>query len=105
MEIVLIALAAVVILFIVAWLVVGLVLKLLWWAIIGVILGAVARLLLPGKQSLGLLATAGSGIAAAFVGGLLAHALGVGGFLQLVIATIVAVLIVGAVSAYESVAA
>jgi uncharacterized membrane protein YeaQ/YmgE (transglycosylase-associated protein family) len=103
--IVLAVLAAVVLLFVVAWLVVGLVVKLLWWALLGVAIGALARLILPGKQAIGLLATAGAGIAAAFLGGVIAHIVGVGNILQFVIAIAVAVVIVGALSASDAVRA
>jgi uncharacterized membrane protein YeaQ/YmgE (transglycosylase-associated protein family) len=95
-------LAAIVVLFVIAALVVGLVLKLLWWALIGLVLGVVARAILPGEQKIGFLRTAGSGIAAAFLGGVIAHIVGVGNVLQFVIAAIVAVVIVGIVSASES---
>lgn len=99
MEIVLIALAAVVVLFVVALLVVGLVFKLLWWALAGLVLGVIARAILPGEQKIGVLLTAGAGIAAALLGGLIGHIVGVGSLLQFVIAVIVAVVIVGAISA------
>jgi len=102
MSIALIVLAAVVILFIAGWLIVGLVLKLLWWALIGVVIGAIARALLPGKQNISLLATAGAGIAAALLGGIIGHIVGVGGFVQFVIAVVVALVIVGAVSTTEA---
>jgi uncharacterized membrane protein YeaQ/YmgE (transglycosylase-associated protein family) len=101
MEILLLAVLAVVVLVVIAILVVGLVLKLLWWVLIGLALGALARAILPGKQRIGLLATAGAGIAAALLGGLIAHAFGVGTVLQLVIAAAVAVVIVGIVSGTE----
>jgi uncharacterized membrane protein YeaQ/YmgE (transglycosylase-associated protein family) len=104
-EIVLIALAAVVLLFLIGWLVVGLVLKLLWWAIIGIVIGAIARAILPGKQQIGLLATAGIGIASALLGGIIGHIVGVGSFVQFVIAVIVAIVVVGAVSTTERVRA
>ena len=102
MSLVLIALAAVVILFVLGWIVVGLVLKLLWWALIGIVIGAIARAILPGKQQIGILATAGAGIASALLGGIIAHIVGVGSFLQFVIAVVVALVIVGAVSTTET---
>jgi uncharacterized membrane protein YeaQ/YmgE (transglycosylase-associated protein family) len=95
--------AAVVILFLVAWLVVGLVLKLLWWAIIGLVIGALARAVLPGKQAIGLLATAGAGIGAALLGGIVGHIVGAGGFVQFLIALVLAVVIVGVLSASKPV--
>src|SRR5437763_1279772 len=59
--IVVVALAAVVVLFLIAWLVVGLVFKLLWWALIGLVIGALARAILPGRQTIGALERAGAG--------------------------------------------
>jgi uncharacterized membrane protein YeaQ/YmgE (transglycosylase-associated protein family) len=102
MEIVLVVVAAVIVLFIIGWIVVGLVLKLLWWALFGIAIGAVARLILPGKQAIGLVATAGAGIAAALLGGVIGHIIGVGTILQFVIAVIAAIVIVGTVSATET---
>ena len=69
---------------------VGLALKLLWWALIGLVIGALARLVLPGKQAIGLLMTAGAGIAGAILGGVIADAIGVGNILQFLIAIAVA---------------
>jgi uncharacterized membrane protein YeaQ/YmgE (transglycosylase-associated protein family) len=94
--IVLIVVLAIVALLVLGWIVVGLALKLLWWALIGLVVGALARLILPGKQSIGLLATAGAGIAAALLGGILAHALDVGSILQFVIAVAVAIALIAA---------
>lgn len=90
MPVLLVALAAAVILFVIGWIVVGLVFKLLWWAIIGLIIGALARALLPGKQAIGIVATAGIGIAASILGGIIGHIFSVGGFGQFVIAVLVA---------------
>ncbi len=42
------------------------------WIVWGLFVGAVARLLLPGKQKIGILWTIGLGIAGAIVGGFLA---------------------------------
>ena len=96
--IILIVIVAVVALFVVGWLVVGLVFKLLWWALVGLAIGALARLILPGKQQISLLATAGAGIAAALLGGIVAHALDLGGVLQFVIAVAVAVGLIAALA-------
>ncbi|MGH3969677.1 MAG: GlsB/YeaQ/YmgE family stress response membrane protein [Mycobacterium sp.] len=43
----------------------------IWIIIIGLIVGAVARFLVPGKQPMGLIATAVLGIVGAFLGGTL----------------------------------
>ena len=47
-----------------------------WMAIIGFIVGLIARAILPGSQKLGIMLTALLGIAGAFVAGLLGQALG-----------------------------
>jgi uncharacterized membrane protein YeaQ/YmgE (transglycosylase-associated protein family) len=96
--IILVVVLAIVALFVVGWLVVGLVFKLLWWALVGLAIGALARLILPGKQQIGLLATAGAGIAAALLGGIVAHALDLGNLLQFVIALAVAAGLIAALA-------
>ena len=45
----------------------------IWMFIVGVVVGAIARLILPGAQSMGLLMTGLLGIAGSFVGGLIAQ--------------------------------
>ena len=42
------------------------------WAVFGLVAGAIARLLVPGRQSMGLLATMALGIIGSFVGGFVA---------------------------------
>ena len=49
------------------------------WIILGLIAGALAKLLMPGKDGGGWLVTMGLGIAGAFVGGYLGTMLGLGG--------------------------
>ena len=48
------------------------------WLVLGLIVGALAKWIMPGKDPGGILVTIGIGIAGAFVGGLLASALGLG---------------------------
>jgi uncharacterized membrane protein YeaQ/YmgE (transglycosylase-associated protein family) len=48
------------------------------WIIWGLVIGLIARFLLPGRQAIGLLWTIVLGIAGAVIGGLLATAIGVG---------------------------
>jgi uncharacterized membrane protein YeaQ/YmgE (transglycosylase-associated protein family) len=43
------------------------------WLLFGLIVGLVARAVFPGTQSMGLLGTAGLGIAGSFVGGILGN--------------------------------
>ena len=62
----------------------------IWWLLIGLVVGAVARLVVPGRQHIGILLTILIGIVAAIVGGILTAAvLGAG---HTVITFIVAVL-------------
>ncbi len=101
MIVLLVILAAVVALVIIGSAVIGLAFKLLWWALIGLVIGALARLVIPGRQTMGLLATAASGVGGAILGGLVAHAIGVGAIFQFVIAVGVAAAIVAVVSGNE----
>jgi len=89
---------AVLAVFVVGWLVVGLAFKLLWWALVGLAIGALARAVLPGRQEIGLFETALVGIGSALLGGLIAHIVGVGALLQFLIALVVAIVIVAAVA-------
>jgi uncharacterized membrane protein YeaQ/YmgE (transglycosylase-associated protein family) len=53
--------------------------------ITGLIIGALGRLIVPGMQPIGLLATFGCGIAGAFIGRAIGHGAHVGGFATLLI--------------------
>lgn len=81
---------AIVLLIFVAWALVGLAFKLLWWALLGLVVGALARLVLPGRQAIGWLGTAGAGVAGALLGGIIANALDWGALLQFIVAVAVA---------------
>jgi uncharacterized membrane protein YeaQ/YmgE (transglycosylase-associated protein family) len=66
----------------------------------GLIIGALARLIKPGKQNLGLLATLGLGLVGSLIGGLIAQFLGTGNIWELnvigfVLAVVASVLLVG----------
>jgi uncharacterized membrane protein YeaQ/YmgE (transglycosylase-associated protein family) len=87
---ILIILLAVIVLVVVGVAVIGFVLKLLWWVLLGLLIGALARLIIPGRQAMGWLATALVGIGGSVLGGIIAHALDVGGFVQFLIALAVA---------------
>lgn len=50
----------------------------LWAVVSGAVLGILARLILPGRQNISVLLTVLVGMAAAFVGGLIADWIGVG---------------------------
>jgi uncharacterized membrane protein YeaQ/YmgE (transglycosylase-associated protein family) len=67
----------------------------------GLIIGALARLLLPGKQKIGLLWTLGLGLLGSVIGGTIANALGTGSIWELnilgfcaAVATSIALLVV-----------
>lgn len=94
MNILLVLLVLIVVLAIVGWAVFGLVFTLLWWGLIGLFIGALARLVLPGRQPIGGLATAGSGVAGALLGGIIANAAEVGSVIQFIIAILVAAVVV-----------
>ncbi len=49
----------------------GLLWMLISWSVFGLVVGAIARLLVPGEQKMGLLATMVLGIVGSFVGGFL----------------------------------
>lgn len=102
MPVLLFLFAAIVVLFFVGWIVVGLVFKLLWWVLIGLVIGALARLVVPGRQPIGVLATAADGVAGALLGGIIAHAAHLGVILQFVIAVAVAAVLVAIFSAGQA---
>ena len=51
----------------------GILVLILLLAVSGLVVGALARLALPGPDPMGILATIGLGLAGSFVGGLIAH--------------------------------
>lgn len=66
----------------------------------GLVIGALARLIKPGKQNLSLLATLALGLVGSVIGGLIAQLFGTGGifelnFLGFVLAIVAAVLLIG----------
>ena len=50
-------------------------LNILSWILTGLVVGALARMILPGRQSIGLIGTILLGIVGAFVGGLIGSAI------------------------------
>ncbi|MCD6640774.1 MAG: hypothetical protein LT071_12775 [Nocardioides sp.] len=70
----------------------------------GLIIGALARLIKPGKQDLGLLATLGLGLVGSLIGGLIAQFFGTGSIWELnvlgfILAVVAAVLLIGVAEA------
>jgi uncharacterized membrane protein YeaQ/YmgE (transglycosylase-associated protein family) len=80
----------------------GLALKLLWWALIGLVMGALGRLVVPGRQPIGLLATALIGIAGSLLGGDIARAAHLGGLVQFIVAVLVAAALVAVYSRWQA---
>ncbi len=79
-----------------------------WMAIIGFIVGLIARALLPGTQTLGIILTAVLGIAGSFAAGFAGRALGwysegqPVGFIASVIGAVVLLFIVGKLKSSSS---
>jgi uncharacterized membrane protein YeaQ/YmgE (transglycosylase-associated protein family) len=78
-----------------------LVFQILGLIVVGAIIGVLARLILPGKQSISMVMTVVLGIVGAIIGGLIAHALGIGEITELnvggfILAVIAALVLVGA---------
>ncbi|WP_026549425.1 GlsB/YeaQ/YmgE family stress response membrane protein [Arthrobacter sp. Br18] len=68
--------------------------------IAGLVIGALARLIKPGKQNLGLLATLLLGLVGSVIGGVIASLLGTGNIFELnifgfIVSVIAAVLLIG----------
>jgi uncharacterized membrane protein YeaQ/YmgE (transglycosylase-associated protein family) len=66
----------------------------------GLVIGALARLIKPGKQNLGLIATLLLGLAGSVIGGVVANLLGTGDIFELnvlgfIVAVVAAVLLIG----------
>ena len=63
------------------------------FVVFGLVVGAVARLILPGRQHLSIVATLVIGVLGSVVGGVIANALGTGDILELnILGSIVAVI-------------
>ncbi|MFC9972530.1 GlsB/YeaQ/YmgE family stress response membrane protein [Spirillospora sp. NPDC127200] len=65
-------------------------------------IGAVARLIVPGRNPIGILLTVLVGIAGAILGGVVANALGAGTIVALVFAVVIAALGVAALTAFQA---
>ncbi len=70
----------------------------------GLVIGALARLIVPGKQHLGILATLALGVVGSLIGGLIAQAFHTGTIWELnvlgfVLAVVAAVLLIGVAEA------
>lgn len=75
--------------------------------IAGLVIGALARLIVPGRQHLSLLATLGLGLVGSLIGGTIAWLLGTGSIWELnvlgfVLAVVASVLLIGSAEAITS---
>ena len=79
---------------------------LIWWIIVGLIAGALAKLIMPGDDPGGIIVTIIIGIVGAIIGGFILTALGIGtagtGFIWTIIAGIIGAVILLAI--YRAVA-
>ena len=89
MTVVVILVIVILVLLLGGWLI-GLAFSLLWFALTGLVIGALGRLVLPGRQEISLFATALIGIAASLLGGILANVFDVGWFIQFLVAVALA---------------
>lgn len=85
----------------------GTVLDMIGFLVAGIVIGALARLIKPGKQNLGLLATLALGVVGSLIGGTIAWVLGTGTIWELnvlgfVLSVLAAVLLVGGAEALTS---
>ncbi|MDR7300194.1 GlsB/YeaQ/YmgE family stress response membrane protein [Haloactinomyces albus] len=73
----------------------------------GLVIGALARLVKPGKQNLGILATLLLGLVGSVIGGVIANLLGTGGIFELnvigfIVAVIASVALIGSAESLTS---
>lgn len=87
---VIVVLLIVILALLVAGSLVGLAFELIWLALTGLIIGALGRLVLPGKQDVSLTATALIGIGASLLGGILADAFNAGWIIRFLVAVALA---------------
>jgi uncharacterized membrane protein YeaQ/YmgE (transglycosylase-associated protein family) len=87
---VVVVLVIVILALLVAGSLVGLAFELFWLVLTGLIIGALGRLVLPGKQDVSLLATALIGVGASLLGGILANAFDAGWIVRSLVAVALA---------------
>jgi uncharacterized membrane protein YeaQ/YmgE (transglycosylase-associated protein family) len=87
-------LLVVIVLLIAGGAIIGLTLSLLGIVLAGLVIGALARLVLPGPQSLGILMTILYGIGGSLLGGILGDVFDLGSLLRFLLAVAVAALLI-----------
>ncbi|MFF5263192.1 GlsB/YeaQ/YmgE family stress response membrane protein [Actinomadura viridis] len=74
----------------------------LWFIVVGAVVGALARLIVPGRNPIGILLTILVGIVGAILGGVVADALGAGTLVAIVFSVVIAALGVAALTSFNS---
>jgi uncharacterized membrane protein YeaQ/YmgE (transglycosylase-associated protein family) len=77
------------------WAIAGFIWAVLWYVLVGLVIGGLARVLVRGTGRYGMGMTIVAGIAGSLLGGLLANALDAGWFVQLLLAVLVAAVLIG----------
>ena len=83
---VVIVIGAIIVLLLIGGWVIGLAFKLLWFVLIGILIGALGRAILPGRQTASWWWTAGAGIVGSLLGGILADLFDAGTLVQYLVA-------------------
>jgi uncharacterized membrane protein YeaQ/YmgE (transglycosylase-associated protein family) len=89
MTVIVVLVVVILVLLLGGWLI-GLAFSLLWLAFIGLIVGGLGRLILPGERDISLLATVMIGIAASLLGGILADVFDAGWLVKYLVAVALA---------------
>jgi uncharacterized membrane protein YeaQ/YmgE (transglycosylase-associated protein family) len=71
----------------------GVAVSILYYLLVGLVVGGLGRLVLPGREKIGLLGTILIGLGGGAIGGVLGNALGVGSVLELVFSVAAAALL------------
>lgn len=98
---VVVVLLVVILLLLVGGALLGLAVELVWLVLTGLIIGALGRLVLPGRQEIGLLTTALIGIAASLLGGVLGDIFNAGWIIRFLVAVALAAIGVTLVGSRE----
>ena len=98
---VVVVLLVIILLLLVGGALLGLAVELVWLVLTGLIIGALGRLILPGRQEIGLLTTALIGIAASLLGGVLGDIFNAGWIIRFLVAVVLAAIGVTLVASRE----
>jgi uncharacterized membrane protein YeaQ/YmgE (transglycosylase-associated protein family) len=87
-------LLAIVVLAVIGSALMGIVLHVIWWAIVGLVIGVLARLVIPDSRGISVLQTILFGIAGSLLGGIIARAFDVNALIEFIIAVLVAAILI-----------